>query len=340
MTPKRHLIACALTVLSCLHPVKAADYTFFLRQVQMPNDAAWDVSVGQGGNQLSPLAINPNGARFELWTVRNSPLTSYLLDTTYVNSYVPVAQVQIISEDPYTVIPRTRADRPFQVRVTVTGMSTDPTAQPAALSVKMLRHVQAYSDTDNGTTVNRGQATLFSQGSLTNNGVFTLSYPVTSIQGGDRTKVRGEERFSVFSMEDYQAPESQISSKFIQIWPMADVSVTGVTAGTVVKGTAPTVNVQLNDLYPDSFTYAQVYKGVPQLGVMGTKVPGASVSVDNSVPQSNQITLQNWDSVINTDGTWTLEVITLTPFGTDRLAHVTFTVDRAITVNGSVTSAD
>lgn len=333
-------ILCLLGVLSILNSAKADDYSFFVRQIQMPDEAEWDVSVGQEGSEQSPLAINPNGARFELWTVRTDPLTSYLLDTTYVNSYVPVATVGIQSEDPYSVIPRTRADRPFQVNITVSGMSIDPTAPPAALSVKLLRHVQAYNSGDNGTHVNRSQATLLSQGSLNNNGAHTLSYTVNAIPGADRTKVRGEERFSVFSMEDFQAPESQLGSKFIQIWPMADCSINGITAGDIIKGVAPNINIHLNDLYPDSFTYAQVYEGTPQLGVQGVRVPGSSVTVDSSVPKSEIIRLKNWDQVIGRDGTWTLEIVTVTPFGADRLSYVSFVVDRAIKVNGSVTSAD
>jgi len=320
--------------------VQAGDYTFFVRQLQMPDEAAWDVSVNQEGSQQSPLAINPNGARFELWAVRSNPLTSYLLDTTYVNSYVPVAQVAIVSEDPYSVIPRTRADRPFEVRITVSGMSSDPAAPPAAQSVKMLRHVQAYNGNENGATVNRSQATLLSQGSLNSNGEHVLSYSVSAIPGADRTQVKGEERFSVFSLADYQAPESQLASKFIQIWPMATHSITGITAGHVIKAAAPTLNVSLTNLYPDSYTYVQVYEGNPQLGILGRKIPGAAIVVDSSTPKNETIRVQNWDESIPTDGTWTMEVITVTPFGTDRLGFFSFSVDRAIKVNGNVTSVD
>jgi hypothetical protein len=331
---------CLLVVSAFTGLTQAQDYTYFVRQIQMPDNAEWDVSVGQKGSQQSPLAINPNGARFELWTVRSNPLTSYLLDTTYVNSYVPVATVSITSEDPYAVIPRTRADRPFQVNITINGMSLDPTAPEAARTVKLLRHVQAYAGNDNGTLVNRGQASLVSQGSLNSNGEHSLSYTITSVPGGDRTKVRGEERFSVFSVADYQAPESQLSSKFIQIWPMSDSSINGMSQGEIIKGKAPNINIHLNDLYPDSFTFAQVYEGTQQLGKDGIRIPGSSILVDSSVPRSERLVLKDWDTVIPTDGVWTLEVITITPFGTDRLEHVTFEVDRAIKVNGSVTSAD
>lgn len=320
--------------------IKANDYTFFVRQVQMPDESAWDVTVTQEGQRQSLLEINPNGARFELWAIKSNPLTSFLLDTTYVNSYVPVAQVSITSEDPYDVIPRTRADQPFTVNIIVSGLSSDPAAPAAAKTIKILRHVQAYAADGDGSNVNRSQAIMHTQGSITSNGAETLNYALTSIPGADRSKVRGEERFSAFSLEDYQAPESQLSSKFIQIWPVADSTILGMPGGTIIKGAAPHVDIQLRDLYPDSFTYAQVYEGPAQLGTVGTLVPGASLVVNGSIPRNETLNVRNWDTVIPTDGVWTLEVLTETPFGTDRLGFVSFTVDRAIKINGSVTSVD
>jgi len=321
-------------------PVTADDdYTFFIRQIQMPEALEWDVSVDQEGSQQSPLAINPHGARFELWTVKSDPLTSYLLDTTYVNSYIPVAEVSITSEDPYEVIPRTRADRPFTVNITVNGLSSDPDAPEAAKEVKLLRHVQSYGST-NGTNINRNQATLLSQGAINSNGTQTLSYNVTSIPGGDRTKVRGEERFSVYSLEDYQAPESQLDSLFIQVWPVASTEIEGLESGDTIKGNAPQVSIELEDLYPDSYTFAQVYRGGPQLGANGTLVPGSALLVDGSVPRDEDLIVKDWDNVIREDGEWVLEVLTVTPFGTDRLDYVTFTVQRTIKMNGSVTSIE
>lgn len=318
----------------------AQSYTFFVRQVQMPGSVEWDVNVPKSGSQLSPLAINPNGARFELWTVKSSPLTSTLVDSTYVQSYVPVASVEINSEDAYGPIPRTRIDRPFTVKINVTGLSNDPAAPSAAKSVKLTRHVQGYAGSETGTTINRNNATLLSQSSLSNNGSYTLSYNLSSIPGGDRTVAKGEERFSVFSLEDYQAPESQLSSKFIQIWPMTSIAISGMTNGHVIKGDAPEVNVTLTNLYPDSYTYTQVYEGSPVLGTLGDNVPGAAIVVKDSAPRTDTIRLKNWDASIANDGLWTLEVITETPFGTERLGYMTFKVDRAIKVNGAVTSAD
>lgn len=316
------------------------DYTYFVRQIQMPDAAEWDMSVAQEGSAQSPLAINPNGARFELWTVKASPLTSYLLDTTYVNSYIPVAQVNIITEDPYETIRRTRADRPFSVEVNVTGLSDDPDAEPAAMSVKILHHVQSYGPGGKGKNIDRSLATLLSQGSLNNNGEHILSYDVNAVPGAVRTEVRGEERFSVYSLEDYEAPESQLASEFIQIWPVAYTTVTGLDNDDVIRGKAPTVKAVLKDLYPDSWTYAQVYKGPPLLGTVGTVVPGSSVLIDGAFPRNRTIRAKNWDDLMDEDGEWTIEIITITPFGADRLAYRSFEVERTISLNGNVTSIE
>ena len=338
----KHLVT-ALSLFAFLLPGSTQandDYTFFIRQIQLPDELEHDAAVDQKGSRESELAINPNGARFELWTVKADPLTSYLLDTTYVNSYVPVADVRVISEDPYDVIPRTRADRPFTIEIETNGLSSDPDAPEAAKSVKLLRHVQAYEGKGTGKNIDRGQATLISEGSVSDNGTHTFTYAITSIPGADRSKVRGEERISAFSMADYQAPESQLDAEFIQIWPVADVTVTGIGQDDILKNTAPDVTIDLNDLYPDSWTYAQVYKGPQVLGTEGEIVPGSSILVDSSTPKDKKVKLRGWDSVIPDDGLWTFEVITITPFGVERMMNLSFSVERKLRFNGNVTSVE
>jgi hypothetical protein len=319
-----------------------AIYTNFVRQIQLPSGVLWDASVTPAGEQLSPLAINPGGARFELWTIKSDPLTVYLLDTRYVGTYVPMADVNIRTEDPYTYtgIPRTRADRPFVVDVTTSGLLSGDDVPQSSKSVKLLRHVQSYGVGGTGDGIDRSQATLLHQVSLVNNAIHRLSYTVTSIPGADRAKVRGEERFSVFSLEDYQAPESQLASKFVQIWPVADGSIAGMAQDQLVKFKLPNITLTLNDLYPDSRTYVQVYKGEPVLGTTGVAIPGSGLVIYDSVPQNRVLDIKDWDEVIAEDGRWTMELLTATPFGIDRLAYVSFNVDRTIEMNGSFTTIE
>lgn len=315
-------------------------YVNFIRQIQFPSGVQWDATVAAEGEQLSSLAIDPGGARFELWTVKSSPLTSCLLDSCYVGTYVPVANLLVRSEDPYPLNPRTRADRPIWVDISVTGLLAGASDPVSSKAVKLLHHVQSYGEGGTGENINRSLATLLSQALVTQNGTMTLTYCLTSIPGSDRAKVRGEERLSVFSLEDYQAPASQLVSKFIQVWPVADGAISGVSQGQKVRFSMPQVTLTLNDLYPSSTTYVQVYKGDPQLGTSGTKVPGSSLIINDCVPQSRVLTLQDYDAVFDTDGRWTMELLTATPFGIDRLACVSFDLNRTLEVNGMFTDIE
>lgn len=315
-----------------------ATYTNFIRQIQLPSGVQYDVSVAPTGEQLSALEINPGGANFQLWTVKSSPLTNYLLDTKYVGTYVPIGTVAIRTEDPYTVIPRTRADRPFYVDYSVSGLLTGATDPVASKSVTLLRHVQSYGAGGTGIGIDRTQATLFSQASLTTNGAQTLTYAVNSIPGTDRSKVRGEERFSIFSVADYQSPAAQLASQYVQVWPVADGSIAGITNGQLVRFQLPNLTLTINDIYPDARVYAQAYMGTAVLGTSGSILPGSALIINDTVPQSRVLTLNKYDSVFTQDGVWTVELLTSTPFGIDRLAVITFTLNRTIKVNGTVTT--
>lgn len=332
-------------------------FTNFIRQVQLPSPPVVerDVSVGasssaSGSSPIqSPLGIDPGGARFELWTVKNTnPPTSYLLDSRYVGTFIPISTLKITTEDTaYTTIPRTRADRPYTVTVTVEGLLAANSTNPASSqSVNFLRHVQSYGTTGTGVNLDRTQATLKTTTSLTQNrpvaNPYVFNFTVNEIPGSNRAKIRGEERFSTYSLDDYQAPASQLASQFVQVWPVADGAIAGITNGQMIRFALPSVTLTLNDLYPDSNTYAQVYRGAPTLGKTGWIVPGSSLIYKDSIPTSRILTLTGYDTVFDEggDGQWTMELITITPFGADRLAYVTFNLDRTIEMNGSVTTQE
>jgi hypothetical protein len=102
----------------------------------------------------------------------------------------------------------------------------------------------------------------------------------------------------------------------------------------VIRSKAPNLTVTLNDLYPRSDTYVQVYQGSPALNTTGSQVPGSVLVWNDSKSKSTVIPLSDYDSVFTKDGTYTMELLTVTPFGTDRLSYVTFTVNRNIEVRG------
>jgi len=334
-------LAIAALAFSGLSGIRAAGtYTNFIRQVQLPSGVVWDASVLASGEQVSALPIDVGGARFELWTVLSAPLTSYLLDTRFVSAYAPTAEVVFRSEDPYAVIPRTRADRPFSVEISVNGLLSGAGDPEASKSVKLLRHVQSYGTEGNGDNIDRTQATLLSQAVLAKNGKQTLAYSLTSIPSANLAKVRGEERFSVYTLADGTSPESQIASRYVQVWPVADGTISGIAPNQKIRLKLPQITLTLNDLYPDSKTYAQVYRGAQKLGTTGTIVPGTSLVLNGSVPESRTLVLDRYDSVFDSDGVWTMELLTITPFGTDRLAYVTFEIDRTLELNGTFTTME
>ena len=324
---------------------QSVPYTNFIRQIQYPGGVSYQGPfIPASGQELSQLAIDPGGARFELWTVNSQTLESRLLDTTYVGTYVPLASVLIRSEDMTSSIPRTRADRPFTVDVTISGLLSADTDPAAAKSVNFFQHVQDYGVGGTGINIDRTQAIVLSQSSIVTNGTQTLSFPINLVPGADRAKVRGEQRFSVFSLDDsrgvYQAPAAQLAAQFIQIWPVADGSISGLSQGQLIRYMLPTLTLTYNDLYPSSTTYAQVYQGAPQLGVSGTIVPGSSVVVSEAVPQNRVLVVDKWDDSVTDEGRWTLEILTSTPFGIERLAYVSFMVDRNIDMNGTFTTIE
>lgn len=307
-------------------------YTNFIRQVQMPSGVEWELNnIAPSGERQSGLSVADDGARFELWTIKSSPLQSYLLDSKFVGSYIPSSVVKITSEDPYTIIPRTRADRPFWVDVTVRGLSADPTAPAAARSVNFLRHVQSYGAGGIGNQLDRLQATLVSQTSIIGNGEQKFTFQLSGIPGTDRTKIRGEERFSVFSVADQLSPSSQLASQYIQIWPVGYGTISGITEGQTFRTKLPTLTVSGFDLYPDSYTYLQYYKGVAILGTEGTVIPASVMRGDGNKPKDDVRTV---DLEVTEGGTWTVELLTVTPFGIDRLGKRTFSVNRNLQVNG------
>lgn len=303
-----------------------ANYSHFIRQVSYPMGVVWDATVAKSGQTLSALSIDFGGSEFQLWTVRNSPLTSYLLASTFVSSYTPQATVAIRTEDPYPYLPRTRADRPFHVDVTVNGLLSGEFDPDSLKSVKLTRQVQSYGAGGTGVNLDRFQATLLSNASLAENGSRTLSFTLNEVPGADRAKVRGEERFSVCTVADVMFPASQLTSQTLQIWPVADGSIAGISSGEVIGPAVPALTFTLHDLYPSSKTWAQVYKGAPSQTTTGKIVPGSSFAVNTAVPQDRTATIGNYLSVFDSDGLWTMDLLTKTPFGTDRLAQVSFTV--------------
>jgi hypothetical protein len=321
-----------------------ADFTNFFKQVELPFDGSPGteeiVYVPEAGQQLSPLAINPGGARFELWAINNKEFKDYLLDHKYVSAETPMAEIRIVTEDPFEIYPRTRADRPFDVWVRTAGIVDIEDAAASVRAVRLKRHVQSYGIDGTSASIDTSQASLLQEVFLNESKDFHFSFSVTAIPGENRAKVRGQERFSVYSIEDTQSPSSQLGAMHVEVWPVATGSISGLTDGETLRFNTPQLTIAYEDLYPGSRTQAQVYPGPPTLGKEGVVVPGSAILAHDAIPENHTRVLDRWDTVIDQDGQWTLELVTYTPFGVDRLDYVTFNINRSIEVQGSVTTSD
>lgn len=327
-------------------PSHAQTYTNFIRQVQFPTGMERDVDVDPFGNRQSELPIDPGGARFELWTVSSNGPTFHLLSSTYVSTYMPVSTLTIYSEDQTSDVLRTRADRPFRVVVNLEGLLNGATDPEASKKVTFVHKVQSYGEGGDGTNIDRTMAQELSSGYLSTNGDHTFPFAMHSVPSANLAKARGEQRFTVWSIPDVKsdgtviAPSSELASKTIQIWPVADGAIAGLTDNQKIKFRLPQLTLTLNDLYPISTTYVQAYKGAPALGTVGKVVPGSALAINEPAPQSRVLMVDNYDEVVDSDGQWTFELVTSTPFGIDRLDFVTFQVNRSLDVRGSQTTLE
>ncbi|RYD39473.1 MAG: hypothetical protein EOP85_15885, partial [Verrucomicrobiaceae bacterium] len=350
-TISRYLL---LSLLAVSHAFGQDDPTYvnFIRQVQLPDGLQQDATVTPTGEQYSSLGIKPEGADFELWTIKSpAPITDYLLQSTHVGTYVPIASLVIDTEDPWgkkpadgeftyvtyanptfatskivptnlpAAIRRTRADRPFKVYVTTDELRpAGDDAPDVSKKLDFLRHLQSYG-TGNGDGINRNNAILSTPALpqfVYPHGVMNpLTISLSSIAGADRRKLRGEERFTVMTLLDNQDPLAVIQprklcSEYLQIWPMTDGVLSGIAMNQVVKFAMPTVTFQYTDTYPGSETFAQIYKGEVRDNAAGLIVPGSHCNNTAEVPKNYlETTGSEFDRMFDSDGRWTIEVLTV-----------------------------
>ncbi|MEP4076952.1 hypothetical protein [Haloferula sp.] len=319
-------------------PAIAGDtWVNFIRQNQVKSGVVWHMPVDAQGEAASPLALEEDGALFQLWTIRQEDQKDYLLDQQVVGTYLPSAEIRIQTGDPYPHVHRTRADQPFTVEIEIGGLIGGTGVPEAATRVLAEHHLSTYSSGQ--TSVDPRIATggtPSNSGYISQNGVISLKFPASSLPAGDPTQAMGEEHFVVHSLPDQDAPQTQIASNFIQVWPVASGSISGIETGDVVRFDAPPLQLHLDNLYPSSTTYLQIYPGAPRLGVDGERVDGTVLVLDQDTKEDRIIALSDWGDAIDEEGQYTMELVTETPFGPERLTNVTFTVDRVLAVNAQM----
>ena len=329
-----------LGALLCSHVHAGGEgYVNFVRQTQQSTGVVWSMSVGASGAAASQGVLEAEGALFQLWTVKQDTGTDYLLDQKLVGTYTPAATITIQTLDPYSLRKRTRADKPFTVTINVAGLLSGPGIQDAAKRVLAEQHLKAYTGgLTSFTPAEATSGTPNASASIYNNGATVLNFAATSLTAPDPTKVSGEEHFVIHALADGAVTQSQIASANVQVWAVATGEISGIETGDQIRSKAPQLTVVLNDLYPRSGTYLQAYKGPVGTGLK--RVMLASKVLDQSTSASETLTVADYDAAFAEDGTYTIELVTETPFGIERLDHVTFTVNRTLVVNGLLGSME
>ena len=316
-------------------------YVNFIRQVQQDTGVVWNMPIDPEGNSASPGVMEGKGALFELWTIDQVKAFEHLLDQKLVGAYLPSASIAIKTLDPYPHVPRTRVDQPFTVTYQVSGLLAGADLPEAATKVLMEHHLASYPDGQ--TSIAPATAlsgTPHSSAYIGVNGSATLAFPVTSLTATDPTKANGEEHFAIHALSDGSISQTQLASAHVQVWPVASGSISGVTDGQRIRFHGPPLTITLQDLYPSSYTWLQAYPGEPKLGTGGTVIIGSEVVWDDNKSHSDILSVADYDTVFGKDGVYTIELLTRTPFGTDRLHYVTVNVDRTLQIRAQMSGLD
>lgn len=327
--------------LLCSSTLQASEWVNFIRQTQVDSGVIWDMPVAPTGNAPSMLTLENGGALFQLWTIEQSEVQDYLLDQRLVGTYLPAAEIRIETGDPYPHVHRTRADQPFKVHIGVSGLLQGIDFPAASKKVLLEQHLATRSGHDELIDAVAAVSGMpHSEGVLDVNGTHTLAFAASSLPSTDPTAAMGEEHFVVHALPDASMPQTQIATNHVQIWPVASGTIHGLAAEDVIRNDAPKITLELQDLYPSSTTYLQLYRGAAQLGTQGTTIDGSVLVLDRDRTVDRTLTIAEWSDLLEADGKHTLEIVTITPFGTERLSFVEFMVDRELHVNAHLGSIE
>lgn len=274
---------------------------------------------------------------------QNASMKFAKVDEKTVGTFMPDVTIQALSDDPH-VPARTRADKPYGIRIQIAGLQpAASTAPDYAKSVQVRRSFRTYDPLIFAPTTATQSGTYLDSFTFKQNGPFVDNAISQRLPFASPTKALGEETFTVYTHPDALAVQSQFASAKVQIWPVATATITGIDPLRTYQEPPSTGVLQVTDLYPKSTTYLQVYKGSPALGTLGTALAETTVAYDSQTPQSAVIPITGLLNAVNSDGVYTIEALTITPFNggaPERMAYTTFKLDRTIQVNASVVTLE
>lgn len=266
-----------------------------------------------------------------------------LLAEKTVGTYMPEVVVALTSEDPHHP-PRVRADRPYQAAFRIGKLAPPdqqlPGSAPRVVSLEQsykLYHPTLFLPAGNGAGEGRYSTGL----ELSLNGTFGLSQIYQQLPGNLATQSTGEETFSAYVKTGSNGERARVGSATIQVWPVARAEIRNIPASARYLDVPSNIQLSLVNLYPDSVTYARIYPGPQRLGAEASIIASTVLSYDTYSPQTAVVPVSGLDPLVEADGLYTIEVVTVTPFNNrqpERLAWASFTVDRTIEVNATVTT--
>jgi hypothetical protein len=339
-SPAKSLLLLLLAAVSVPVGAQQPTWTNFLRQRQALTGVELQTNVANNGSRLSLLPLEQEGAEFTIWTLKSGTgELPQLLATQFVDAYQNSATVAIETGDPYTLIPRTRVDKPFTVRVQVAGLRPIVTGgDTTGTSVRFAHTASNYGVGVHLPGSGMSTRTVFS-GNISQNGMHVFNFSGTNIGGTNVAASSGEENFTVSSLLGTGALDTTLATGRMQVWPLSTATISGITNNATYTS-MPEVTFNYSRLYPDSTTYVQIYPGQPSLGTIGTTLNSSIITIADVTPQNRTFILRNWDHVLPDDGRFTMEVLHTTPWGTERLGFVSFIAKRTIEVNGQIFSSE
>jgi len=343
-----------------------------IRQIDLDSGVVLDIySDFDAGSSVSGMPITgPLGAIFELWADVGGVLT--LLDVRGIGPYMPTANFLVTTADPWqrtvvdpvsgALIPRdiyrTRADIAFSVQVTAGGLRVDPALPLAARAVS----IETTGQSGDPDTYLLGPEYAISASSVTAGAPNYIWSGLSQLTGfADPKKELGQQHFSMRTYPDVVTPSWQAGRATVLVWPMASASFKQVrnasgqldpfVSGQTFDNEVRDILVNYKDLYPESHTYVQMYRGPHVLGTVGVPITVTGLDLagtdydvpQNSVPQGIKIRNVDMEEVINLggNGLYTLEVVTgnlpwINGGAYESVAFVNFTVGRSVRIRGQI----
>ena len=319
--------------------VNAQTWTYLLDQEHIESGGFSRVEVDAIGSMDSELPVPLGGSEFTIWAREDradqAPVLHFV-GTDTVGAFLPASTITITTLDPYSKgIPRTRVDQGFTVSYEVSGLrSSEPDAPLTARQVLFNHHVEDTTIVNGSLAPASEEPRFISQEFITTNHELTEDYE-DSLLGVDIHTEAGIETFKMHALLDENTVLAEIASAQVQVWPLTKGAWTGFDTSIPYRF-FPKISFTLDNLYPESETYLQYYKGSKAPGTVGTRILNLELILNQDVPGNGVLALENLENEFDSSGIWTVEVLTKTVFGTAIVTDREFDYQPDLTIRGKI----